>query len=194
MLLLQEFDIEIRDKSGVKNLVVDHLSKIEGRIDPLPIRDDFPENGITPWFVNIFNYLVASILPLEASKSYKNKIMSDAKYYCIPNHNIQSVLQFCHSVPVGEHYRLYWIGKKVFDSGFYWPTIFKDAHHTVTTYEQCQRVGVAITPVLISLVHFLFLMVMLIFYLLIMFQNGWRLKPPKLMMLKFGMPKALISD
>ncbi|RDX74880.1 Pro-Pol polyprotein, partial [Mucuna pruriens] len=31
-------------------------------------------------------------------------------------------------------------------------------------------------------------------WLLIMFQDGWRLGPPKLMMLKFGVLKALISD
>ncbi|RDX96611.1 hypothetical protein CR513_20708, partial [Mucuna pruriens] len=30
--------------------------------------------------------------------------------------------------------------------------------------------------------------------LLIMFRDGWRLGPPKLMMLKYGVPKALISD
>ncbi|RDY01845.1 hypothetical protein CR513_14773, partial [Mucuna pruriens] len=87
MFFLQEFDIEIKDKSGVENLVVDHLSRIEGRIDPVPIRDDFTDeqlmqlDGNTPWFADIVNYLVASILPPEASRSYKDKIKSDAKYY-----------------------------------------------------------------------------------------------------------------
>ncbi|RDX74363.1 hypothetical protein CR513_45902, partial [Mucuna pruriens] len=100
--------MDLRDKSGAKNLVVDHLSKIEGRIDPLPIRDNFPNkqlmqlNGIVPWFDNI------------ASRSHKGKIKSDAKNYvwddpylwkfysdqCIPDDKIQSVLQFCHSIPI----------------------------------------------------------------------------------------------
>ena len=43
MLWLQEFDIEIRDKSGAQNLVADHLSRIEYREDNIPIQDDFPD-------------------------------------------------------------------------------------------------------------------------------------------------------
>ncbi|RDX99452.1 hypothetical protein CR513_17503, partial [Mucuna pruriens] len=46
ILLLQEFDIEIRDKRGGENLVADHLSKIERESDPMPIRDDFPDEQL----------------------------------------------------------------------------------------------------------------------------------------------------
>ncbi|RDX74258.1 hypothetical protein CR513_46022, partial [Mucuna pruriens] len=49
--------------------------------------------------------------------------------------------------------------------------------------------------ILISWGHSLSPMETLIFYLsFTMYQDGWRLKPPKLMMLEFGMPRALISD
>lgn len=41
MLLLQEFDLEIRVKSWAENLVADHLSIIERVKDFLPIQDDF---------------------------------------------------------------------------------------------------------------------------------------------------------
>ena len=89
MLLLQEFDIEIKDKSGTKNLVAGHLSRIEGHIDPFPIRDNFPNEHlmhlhslhVTSWFVEILNFIVASIVPPHASRSQIDKLKSDAKYY-----------------------------------------------------------------------------------------------------------------
>jgi len=46
MLLLQEFDIEIRDNSGVENVVADHLSRIKGPVHSLPIRDNFPNEHL----------------------------------------------------------------------------------------------------------------------------------------------------
>jgi hypothetical protein len=43
ILLLQEFDLEIKDKKGTKNIVADHLSQIEGnKPEQIPINDDFP--------------------------------------------------------------------------------------------------------------------------------------------------------
>ncbi|RDX98122.1 hypothetical protein CR513_18968, partial [Mucuna pruriens] len=113
MLLLQEFDIKVIKKSGVENLVANHLSRIERRIDPLPIIDDFPDeqlmqlDGIFPWFTNIFNYLNAFTLLPKASRSHQDKIKSEYyvwddpylwKFYsdqvirrCIPDHEIQLV-------------------------------------------------------------------------------------------------------
>jgi len=46
MLLLQEFDLEIKDKSGAENLVADHLSRIERVEEPLPIQDEFPDEQL----------------------------------------------------------------------------------------------------------------------------------------------------
>ena len=43
VLLLQEFDMEIKDKKGTKNLVVDHLSQLEGSSKEIQINDDFPD-------------------------------------------------------------------------------------------------------------------------------------------------------
>ena len=46
MLLLLEFDIKFRDKSHAKNLVADHLSRIERLVDSFPIRDNFPDEHL----------------------------------------------------------------------------------------------------------------------------------------------------
>jgi hypothetical protein len=50
ILLLQEFDIEIRDKSGAENVAADHLSRLENpeleRAREERIRDDFPHESL----------------------------------------------------------------------------------------------------------------------------------------------------
>ncbi|RDX95126.1 Retrovirus-related Pol polyprotein, partial [Mucuna pruriens] len=168
MLLLQEFDLEIRDKKGAENAVADHLSRIEGESEQLPIRDEFPDEQLLhiksapPWFADICNFVATSQFPPEASRAYKEKIRSDAKYYvwdnpylwrlcsdkiirrCIPDTEINSVLQFCHSAPRGGHYGSSRTARKVLDCGLYWPSIFRDAHQFVSTCEKCQKAGMAL--------------------------------------------------
>ncbi|RDX77270.1 hypothetical protein CR513_42630, partial [Mucuna pruriens] len=118
MLLLQEFDLEIRDKKGTENSMADHLNRIEKESEPMPIRDEFPDEKLF-----LTSRRATSRFPPEASRAYKDKIRSNAKYYiwddpylwrlcsdkiirrCIPDTETISVLQFCHSVPRGGHYR-----------------------------------------------------------------------------------------
>ncbi|RDX75842.1 Pro-Pol polyprotein, partial [Mucuna pruriens] len=87
MLLLQEFNIEIKDKKGVENVVADHLSQLERDAESIPIRDEFSDEQIlrvthtTPWYADICNYLVSSSYPMGASKAVKERLESEAKYY-----------------------------------------------------------------------------------------------------------------
>ncbi|XP_050890921.1 uncharacterized protein LOC127096386 [Lathyrus oleraceus] len=169
MLLLQEFNVEIKDKSGAENLVADHLSRIERNEDPFPIQDDFPDeqlfllHGITPWFADIVNFLVVGVFPTGASRSQVHKLKSDAKYYvwddpylwkfgsdqvirrCVPDNEIESILNFSHASQVGGHFGPQRTARKVLDSGFYWPTVFKDAYETYRTCKECQIAGTNIT-------------------------------------------------
>ncbi|GKD23491.1 reverse transcriptase domain-containing protein [Tanacetum coccineum] len=66
ILLLQEFDIEIKDKKGTDNVAADHLSRIENdeTSDDSDVDDNFPGETrmeITtrdiPWFIDFVNYL-----------------------------------------------------------------------------------------------------------------------------------------
>ncbi|RDX79546.1 Retrovirus-related Pol polyprotein, partial [Mucuna pruriens] len=66
MLLLQEFNIDIRDKKGVENSIANHLSRIEREDNLMSIRDEFPDEKLLhittpiPWFVDICNFVAAS--------------------------------------------------------------------------------------------------------------------------------------
>ena len=46
VLLLQEFDLEIKDKKGAENLVADHLSQLKGASDEVHVNDDFPDEQL----------------------------------------------------------------------------------------------------------------------------------------------------
>nr|GEZ30263.1 reverse transcriptase domain-containing protein [Tanacetum cinerariifolium] len=76
ILLLQEFNIKIRDKKGVENLAAGHLSRLEnldlGKITKAEIRDLFFEERLMaisdknnePWYADYANYLDSRALPL----------------------------------------------------------------------------------------------------------------------------------
>ncbi|XP_065851199.1 uncharacterized protein, partial [Euphorbia lathyris] len=92
VLLLQEFDIEIKDKKGVENLVANHLSRLEDENGPIgetsSIRDDFPDEHlmqlqsvITPWYADIANYLAAHVVPDGLTYQQKKKFFSEVKKY-----------------------------------------------------------------------------------------------------------------
>ncbi|KAA3473946.1 Retrovirus-related Pol polyprotein from transposon 412 family [Gossypium australe] len=47
---------------------------------------------------------------------------------CVPDEKIQSILQHCHLAPYRGHFRGMRTIIKVLQSGFYWPSMFKDAY------------------------------------------------------------------
>ena len=52
-----------------------------------------------------------------------------------------SILSHCHTLPCGGHFGGQRTTTKVLQSGFYWPSLFKDAHHFVAICDKCQRMG-----------------------------------------------------
>jgi len=76
ILLLQEFDLEIKDKKGVENHVVDHLSRLKTKdIQTETIRETFPDelyvlhSSTRPWYADLVNYLVTKEFPPGLSTS-----------------------------------------------------------------------------------------------------------------------------
>ena len=169
VLLLSEFDIEIRDKKGAENLVADHLSRLvqdeDKPYEQRPVREEFPDESLfatftmVPWYADIVNYLVAKEFPAEITQARREKLRSEAKYHvwddpflwrhcsdqvirrCVPDHEVQSILAFCHEHACGGHFGSKRTAQKVLDSGFFWPSLFKDAYDFCKSCDRCQRVG-----------------------------------------------------
>eukprot|EP00253_Pinus_taeda_P027739 PITA_27739 len=90
LLLLQEFDLTIIDKLGKENVVVDFLSRVnfpageEGMVDDqMPYEHLFAILVLSPWFVDIANYVVLAQFPHHLSSKEKSKIQKELpSRYC----------------------------------------------------------------------------------------------------------------
>lgn len=112
-----------------------------------------------PWFADIANYLVSGTLPYGMDYRQKKKFLYYSKFYyweepllykryadglirrCIPQDEVQDVLKHCHSLDVGGHFGASKTTSKVLQSGFWWPTLFKDVREFILTCDRCQRMG-----------------------------------------------------
>ncbi|GJV78818.1 reverse transcriptase domain-containing protein [Tanacetum coccineum] len=172
ILLLQEFDIEIRDKKGAENLAADHLSRLENphqdKFENKEINEAFPletlgsialKDDSTPWFADFANYHAGKFVIKGMTSQQKNKFFKDVKHYfwddpflfkncadqvirrCVHGKEALDILEACHNGPTGGHHGANLTAKKIFDSGFFWPTIYKDAHEFVKNCDSCQRQG-----------------------------------------------------
>ncbi|GJR54019.1 reverse transcriptase domain-containing protein [Tanacetum coccineum] len=95
VLLLQEFDIIIRDKKGAENLAADHLSRLENPhqsvLDKEEINETFPLETLsmvsfrgdssTLWFADFANYHAGNFVVKGMSSQQKNKFFKDVKHY-----------------------------------------------------------------------------------------------------------------
>nr|GFB10694.1 reverse transcriptase domain-containing protein [Tanacetum cinerariifolium] len=131
ILLLQEFDFKVIDTRGAKNYAADHLSCLENPyeniFDPKEINKTFPLESLnkvahkdpsTPWFADLANYHAGNFIIRAID-----------------------ILNACHSGLTGGHYGANYTAKKDFDSGFYWPSVYKDAFELVKRCDSCQRQG-----------------------------------------------------
>nr|GFA01762.1 reverse transcriptase domain-containing protein [Tanacetum cinerariifolium] len=141
----------------------------ENVLDPKEINENFPlktlsmvtsrGNYDTPWFADFANYHAGNFLVKGMSTQQKNKFFKDVKHYfwddpflfkvcadqvirrCVHGKKALEILEACHNGPTGGHHGANLTAKKVFDAGFFWSTIYKDAHELVKHYDSCQRQG-----------------------------------------------------
>nr|GEW39225.1 hypothetical protein [Tanacetum cinerariifolium] len=60
---------------------------------------------------------------------------------CVAVSEILEILGHCHSGPTGGHHSTKVTARKVYQSGFYWPSVFKDANEYVRRCDVFQRLG-----------------------------------------------------
>nr|GEW35981.1 reverse transcriptase domain-containing protein [Tanacetum cinerariifolium] len=105
------------------------------------------------------NYHAGNFIVKGMSSQQKNKFFKDVKHYlwddphlfkiyadkiirrCVSGQEAVDILKACHSGPTGGHHGPNYTARKVFDSGFYWPTIYRDAQNLVKNCDVCQRQG-----------------------------------------------------
>nr|GEY32545.1 reverse transcriptase domain-containing protein [Tanacetum cinerariifolium] len=141
----------------------------ENVLDPKEINETFPLETLStmnfrgdssaPWFADFANYHAGNFIVKGMSSQQKNKFFKDVKHYfwddpflfkicadqviwrCVHDKDAFDILEACHNEPTGGHHGANLTAKKVFDSGFFWPTIYKDAHEFVKNCDSCQRQG-----------------------------------------------------
>nr|GEV84341.1 hypothetical protein [Tanacetum cinerariifolium] len=53
---------------------------------------------------------------------------------CVDGKEAMDILEACHHGPTGRHHGPNYTAKKVFYSGFFWPTIYRDDHNMIKHY------------------------------------------------------------
>ncbi|GJY13432.1 reverse transcriptase domain-containing protein [Tanacetum coccineum] len=113
----------------------------------------------TPWFVDCANFHAGNFITKGMTTQQKKKFFKDVKHYfwndpylfciyadqiirwCVHGQEANDILKACHEGPTGGHHSANLTARKVFDAGFFWPTIYRDAHIMIKSCDTCQRQG-----------------------------------------------------
>ncbi|GJU37507.1 reverse transcriptase domain-containing protein [Tanacetum coccineum] len=112
-----------------------------------------------PWYVDFVNYIVGKVVPPNWTFEKRKRFFSQVKTYyweepyafklcadnimrrCVAGSETLEILAHCHSGPTGGHHSASVTAKKVYESEFYWPSVFKDANKYVRRCDACQISG-----------------------------------------------------
>ncbi|KAK8555235.1 hypothetical protein V6N12_009383 [Hibiscus sabdariffa] len=113
----------------------------------------------TPWYADFVNYIVSGVIPYQLNHQGRKRFKHNSRSYfwdepylfkqcadqtirrCIPEVEQQAILEQCHAAPYGGHFGGNRTAAKVLQSGFYWPTLYKDAQIFYQQCDRCQRTG-----------------------------------------------------
>nr|GEU61945.1 reverse transcriptase domain-containing protein [Tanacetum cinerariifolium] len=140
VLLLLEFTFKVIDTKGVENLAADHLSRLENPhpnvLDPKDITNHFLSRH-SIWFLLV---VTQDVKHYFWDDPFLFKICADQVIKrCVHGKEAINILKAFHYGPTRGHHGPNYTAKKVIDSGFYWPTIYRDAQDLVKNYDVCQR-------------------------------------------------------
>jgi len=143
ILLLQEFDCDIRDKKGSENIVAGYLFRIlYDRTSESSISKCFPDEQLyavhpDPCYADIVNCLVAGRIPKGWTKNDRDRFFHLMKFFvwddpylfkrcadqvfrrCIPDNEVRNVLSFCRDQACGGHFSGRETAAKVLQCEFY---------------------------------------------------------------------------
>ena len=131
VLLLQEFDLEIKDRKGCDNEIADHLSRLEKTTveeEGTELAENFPNEQLfqlsfqSPWYADIVNFLACGVMLPEFSYQQRKKLRTNRKFYiwddlllfkrgadmiirrCVPESEQGRILYEGHASPYGGHF------------------------------------------------------------------------------------------
>ncbi|GJR00511.1 reverse transcriptase domain-containing protein [Tanacetum coccineum] len=165
-----EFYFNVISTKGAENLEADHLSRLENPhkdvLENKNINEHFHLETLgvissksTPWFADYANFHAGNFIIKGMSTQQKRKFFKDVKRYfwdhpylfrtcadqiirrCVHGQEAIDILKACHEGPTGGHHSANLTAQKVFDAGFFWPTIYRDAYTMIKSYDICQRQG-----------------------------------------------------
>ena len=131
---------------------------------PSLLMKNFPDEHIfvmckEPWYADITNYLANRRTPSSQLKQDNHRFFTQIWFFfqdepylfkycpdqiirrCLPEDEYHSVLTFCHEFACGGQFGPRKIAEKVKQSGFYWPTLFKDSYNFCKLCTRCQMTG-----------------------------------------------------